>query len=188
MNLRARFSCLSVVTVAALAFSCSKSSSSGGAGGTGGAEASSASWTGGEDAPSGDGGPEEAEAAAAPTCGPPPNRFTVLTGADAGLVRDNVTELVWMSNSVGGEQTSQQTQTLAAAYCAGVNMRLPTEDEALALAAAYAPCAFGQWGTWTSTDVGTTGDAWVVDYLGDASPQLADNFPSAVLCVRDPVG
>jgi hypothetical protein len=188
MSLRARFSYLSLVTVAVLAFSCSKSSRSGGGPGTGGAggeEASSASGTGGGDA---DGGAGGAEASAAPTCGPPPNRFTVLTGADAGLVRDNVTELVWMSNSVGGEQTSQQTQTLAAAYCAGVNMRLPTEDEALALAAAYAPCAFGQWGTWTSTDIGTTGDAWVVDYLGEASPQLADNFPSAVLCVRDPVG
>jgi hypothetical protein len=134
-----------------------------------------------------DGAPE-AEAAA-PTCGPPPNRFTLLTGADAGLVRDNVTELVWMSNSVGGQQSSQQTQTLAATYCTGRGMRLPTEAEALALAAAYAPCAFGQWGTWTSTAVtGATGDAWVVDYLGDATPQLADNFPSAVLCVRDPKG
>jgi hypothetical protein len=126
--------------------------------------------------------------AAAPTCGPPPNRFTLLSGADAGLVRDNVTELVWMSNSVGGQQSSQQTQTLAAAYCTGRGMRLPTKDEALALAAAYSPCAFGQWGTWTSTAVGSTGDAWVVDYLGEASPQLADNFPSAVLCVRDPKG
>jgi hypothetical protein len=65
-------------------------------------------------------------------------------------------------------------------------MRLPTKDEAVALAAAYAACAFGQWSTWTSTAVGTSGDAWVIDYLGDASPQLADNFPSAVLCVRGP--
>ncbi len=195
MNLRARSSFLPLLTVAVLAFSCSKSSGGGapGSGGAGGAEASTAtaaggggSGTGGEGG--GDGGFLEWEAASAPTCGPPPNRFTVLTGADAGLVRDNVTELVWMSNSVGGEQSSQQTQSLAAAYCSGINMRLPTEDEALALSAAYAPCAFGQWGTWTSTDVGTTGDAWVVDYLGDASPQLADNFPSAVLCVRDPSG
>jgi len=140
-----------------------------------------------------DGGPTDAvadaqEAAPAPTCGPPPNRFTILNGADAGLVRDNVTQLVWMHDSVGGQQTSQQTQPLASTYCTGRGMRLPTEDEALALAAAYASCAFGQWGTWTSTDVAGSGDAWVVDYLGDASPQLADNFPSAVLCVRDPKG
>jgi hypothetical protein len=27
----------------------------------------------------------------------------------------------------------------------------------------------------------------VVDYVGDVTPQIADNFPSAVLCVRDPV-
>jgi len=135
-----------------------------------------------------DTGVDEAEAAATPTCGPPPNRFTLLTGTDAGLVRDNVTELVWMNDSVGGAQTSEQTQSLAATYCTGRGMRLPTEDEALALASAYASCAFGQWGTWTSTDVGSTGDAWVVDYLGESSPQLADNFPSAVLCVRGPAG
>lgn len=126
------------------------------------------------------------EAAAAPTCGPPPARFTLLTGADAGLVRDNVTELVWMSDSMGGGEPPQ-TQTDAATYCTGRGMRLPTEDEAVALAAAYVPCAFGMWSTWTSTAVGTE-DAWVVDYLGDTSPQVADNFPSAVLCVRGPGG
>jgi hypothetical protein len=197
---------LSCLAAAVIAGACSSSSSEAGGGGvTAGGDASSADAThpieaspttdagqAPQDAAAGGdatgGGVQEAEAAAPPTCGPPPNRFTLLTGADAGLVRDNVTELVWMQNSVGGQQTSQQTQTLAAAYCTGRGMRLPTKDEALALAAAYAPCAFGQWGTWTSTDVGTTGDAWVVDYLGDASPQLADNFPSAVLCVRDPAG
>jgi hypothetical protein len=129
------------------------------------------------------GGPE---AAPAPTCGPPPARYTVLAGADAGLVRDNVTELVWMANSAGGGEPPQ-TQSDAANYCSGRGMRLPTKDEATALAAAYATCAFGQWSTWTSTAAGA-GDAWVIDYAGDASPQLADNFPSAVLCVRDPTG
>jgi hypothetical protein len=124
------------------------------------------------------------EAAAAPTCGAPPARYTLLTGADAGLVRDNVTELVWMTDSVGGGEPPQ-TQTLAATYCTGRGMRLPTKDEATALAASYASCAFGQWSTWTSTTI-TGGDAWVVDYLGEVSPQVADNFPSAVLCVRDP--
>jgi hypothetical protein len=122
-----------------------------------------------------------------PTCGPPPARYSLLTGADAGLVRDNVTMLVWMSNSHGGGEPPQ-TQPDAAAYCSGMGMRLPTEDEALALAANYASCAFGNWGTWTSTAAPAMGDFWVVDYLGDASPQLGDNFPSAVLCVRDPAG
>jgi hypothetical protein len=97
-----------------------------------------------------------------------------------------MTELVWMGNSVGGGEPPQ-TQTDAATYCTDRGMRLPTESEALALAAAYAPCAFGQWSTWTST-VASAGDAWVIDYAGDASPQLADNFPSAVLCVRGPTG
>jgi hypothetical protein len=198
---------VSLSTLVLLAYGCGSSSSDGGGpGSVAGGDASSldaapsaeasAGPDASRDAPADapvdagaiDSGSDEAEAAAAPTCGPPPNRFTLLTGADAGLVRDNVTERVWMRDSAGGQQTSQQTQTLAAAYCTGRGMRLPTKDEALALAAAYAPCAFGQWGTWTLTAVPGTGDAWVVDYLGDATPQLADNFPSAVLCVRDPAG
>jgi hypothetical protein len=126
------------------------------------------------------------EAAPAATCGAPPARFTLLSGADAGLVRDNVTELVWMTNSVGGGEPPQ-TQSLAATYCTNRNMRLPTKDEAVALASNYVACAFGEWSTWTSTTI-TGGDAWVIDYLGEASPQVADNFPSAVLCVRDPGG
>jgi hypothetical protein len=133
-----------------------------------------------------DGGEDVHAAAATPTCGASPARFTVLAGANAGLVRDNVTELVWMADSVGGGEPPQH-QATAASYCAGRGMRLPTEDEALALVMNYAPCAFGQWSTWTST-AAAAGDAWVVDYLGDSSPQLADNFPSAVLCVKDPGG
>jgi hypothetical protein len=135
-----------------------------------------------------DGSPEDASSdASQPTCGPPPARYTLLTGADAGLVRDNATMLVWMSDSHGAGEPPQ-TQPDAAAYCSGRGMRLPTEDEALALAASYASCAFGHWGTWTSTSAAAAGDFWVVDYLGESSPQLGDNFPSAVLCVRDPVG
>jgi len=128
----------------------------------------------------------DAPDAPAPTCGPAPARYTLLTGADASLVRDNVTDLVWMNDSVGGGEPPQ-VQTAAATYCTNRGMRLPTKAEALALATAYASCAFGQWSTWTSTTI-TGGDAWVVDYLGESSPQVADNFPSAVLCVRDPGG
>jgi hypothetical protein len=125
--------------------------------------------------------------APAPTCGPPPTRYTVLSGADAGLARDNTTMLVWMQDSHGAGEPPQ-TQSLAVTYCTGRGMRLPTKAEALALAASYAPCAFGTWGTWTSTAAAGAGYDWVVDYTGGASPQLADNFPSAVLCVRDPGG
>lgn len=122
--------------------------------------------------------------AAAPTCGAPPARYTLLAGADTGLARDNATSLVWMRDSHGAGEPPQ-TQPDAAAYCTGRGMRLPTKDEALALAAGYAACAFGPWGTWTSTPAAGAGDAWVVDYTGSASPQLAINFPSAVLCARD---
>jgi hypothetical protein len=128
-------------------------------------------------------------------CGPAPARYTLLTDAgvvgDAGvgLVRDNTTGLVWMTSSVGGEQSQEQTQTLAAGYCAGLGMRVPTESEALGIAAAsYASCAFAQWSTWTSTASPQPGDAWTVDFLGDTSAQLADNFPNAVLCVRGGTG
>jgi hypothetical protein len=154
------------------------------------AEASSAGDSSGtlDSSGTGDGNAMDASSdAPQPTCGPAPARYTLLTGADAGLVRDNVTMLVWMSNSHGGGEPPQ-TQPDAAAYCSGMGMRLPTEAEAIALAANYASCAFGNWGTWTSTAAPAMGDYWVVDYLGDVSPQLGDNFPSAVLCVRDPAG
>jgi hypothetical protein len=124
--------------------------------------------------------------AAASACGNGAGaRFTLLAGADDGLVRDNVTGLVWMRDSQGGGEPPQ-TQSLAATYCARRGMRLPAEDEAVALAAAYASCAFGPWGTWTSTAAPDTGYAWVVDYTGGVSAQLTENFPSAVLCARDP--
>ena len=124
------------------------------------------------------------DAAVAPTCGDPPARFTLLSGADDGLARDNVTMLVWMRDSHGAGEPPQ-TQAMAKTYCTGRTMRLPTKDEALALADQYTACAFGHWGTWTSTDAPAAGYAWVVDYTGGSSPQVADNFPSAVLCVRD---
>ncbi len=135
----------------------------------------------------GSGATDAAGDAAQPTCGPTPARYTLLTGADAGLVRDNATMLVWMRDDHGAGEPPQ-TQAQAAAYCAGRGMRLPTEDEAIALATNYAACAFSHWQTWTSTAAPAAGDAWVVDYAGDVSPQVADNFPSAVLCVRQPAG
>jgi hypothetical protein len=128
-------------------------------------------------------GDAQSEDAPTATCGDPPARYTVLAGANAGLVRDNVTGLVWMNADHGGGEPPQ-TQGDATTYCTGRGMRLPTKDEALALAANFAPCAFGQWSTWTST-AAAGGDAWTVDYLGEVSPQVANNFPNAVLCVKD---
>jgi hypothetical protein len=122
--------------------------------------------------------------AAEPSCGDPPSRYTLLSGADDGLARDNVTRLVWMRESHGAGEPPQ-TQAPAASYCASRTMRLPTKSEAADLADHYAPCAFGHWGTWTSTAAAADGYAWIVDYTGGASPQVANNFPSAVLCVRD---
>jgi hypothetical protein len=102
-----------------------------------------------EDAPSDTGSQSLPEAAPAPTCGPPPARYTILpdAGATAGLIEDNTTELIWMNDSAGGGEPPQ-TQTDAATYCSGRGMRLPTETEALGIANTnWAPCAFGQWST-----------------------------------------
>ncbi len=78
-----------------------------------------------------DSGEDAAEAAPAPTCGAPPNRYTVLTGANAGLVLDNMTGLTWMKDSEGGGERPDaggpQTQSDAATYCKSRGMRLPTE-------------------------------------------------------------
>jgi hypothetical protein len=150
-------------------------------------------------------------AAPPPTCGGPTDRYTLLTGANAGLVEDNETGLIWMSDSVGGGERvgegGPQTEEDAAAYCSGRGMRLPTKDEALALATTDLPCQegslsfpttapptqclcgngklpFGGWSTWTSTYEGGDSEALVVDYSATVTPQVADNFPSSVLCVR----
>jgi hypothetical protein len=124
------------------------------------------------------------DAPAPPTCGSSAARYTLLSGADDGLVRDNVTGLVWMSESHGAGEPPQ-TQPLARMYCESLGMRLPTRDEAIELAANDARCAFARWSTWTSTAGTVAGEAWVIDYTGGATMQVADNFPSAVLCVRD---
>ena len=74
----------------------------------------------------------------------------------------------------------------AKTYCTGRGMRLPTKDEALAISGtSYASCAFGKWGTWTST-VGLQGtDYWyTVDFMANAYEQLNNNYPNPVLCVK----
>ena len=66
------------------------------------------------------------------------------------VAADDVTALNLFRKACN-EARSDACTDLATMYCMGRGMRLPTKDEALALAASYASCAFGNWGTWTST-------------------------------------
>ncbi len=147
------------------------------AGGAGGARTSDSSGAGGSNVDSG----------AGPACGPAPARYTLLTGVDTGLVRDNTTGLTWMREAYSAPNDPEPPRGQEAqSYCTGRQMRLPTKEEAVAIAGAhYASCAFGVWGTWTSTTGAQGARYWyTVDYLGEAYEQLNDNYPNAVLCVQ----
>ena len=117
-------------------------------------------------------------------CGGSTERYTVLPSNTQVL--DNLSGLTWERASytlAGGG--SQFTQPLAANYCSGMSMRLPTQAEALAISGiASASCAFPQaWSTWTTTvDPANSGDDYFVSSSGSSSPQVANNFPGAALC------
>ncbi len=117
-------------------------------------------------------------------CGGATERYTILSSNTQVL--DNLSGLTWERASytlAGGG--SQFTQPLAANYCSGMNMRLPTQAEALAISGiSSASCAFPQaWSTWTTTvDPTNSGDDYFVSSSGRSSPQVANNFPGAALC------
>jgi hypothetical protein len=100
----------------------------------------------------------------------------------SGLVLDNVTGLVWTSrtyNPVGGE-----TLPDGQAYCEGRGMRLPSQDEVLAVASADRGCAFMcQWWTWTSTP-SASGLGTGVAYDLSLSEIAGASLGRGVLCVR----
>ena len=160
---------------------------SNGAASSGGTAGASSVGTGGDVASTGGVGGSKVDSDAGPACGPTPERYTLLTGSDTGLVRDNTTGLVWMRDAYSAPNNPEPPRGQEAqSYCTGRGMRLPTKEEALAISgASYAPCAFAAWATWTSTP-GTQGAKYwyIVDYLGEAYEQLNDNYPNAVLCVQ----
>ncbi len=99
-----------------------------------------------------------------------------------GRVRDTSTGLTWLAKR--RSYRGGQSRAHAESYCAGLGMRLPTRDEALALAGANREtCAFPcGWSTWTSSAAGT-GLAWHISYSGVSSP-LDVRYDGAVLCVQ----
>jgi hypothetical protein len=156
---------------------------SGATGGASGANGGAGGVTGGA------GGAGGSDGGSGPKCGPVPARYTLLTGADDGLVIDHTTNLTWMREQYTGISDTHLEAFVgqeAKTYCTGRGMRLPLKDEALAISGvSYASCAFGEWVTWTST-VGTQGsDYWyTVDYKGNSYEQFNNNYPTPVLCVR----
>ncbi|HTV83881.1 MAG TPA: beta-1,3-glucanase family protein [Dyella sp.] len=120
-----------------------------------------------------------------PQCGGSSERYTV-NAANPNLVTDNLTGLTWtrtvMTYTTPG---SQFTGVNAQSYCAGINMRVPTQSEATTISGANNnTCAFsGTWSTWTSTvDPDDSTKSAVVNFDGTSSYQVTDNYPGATLC------
>ncbi|QRN55656.1 discoidin domain-containing protein [Dyella caseinilytica] len=120
-----------------------------------------------------------------PQCGGATERYTV-NASNASLVTDNLTGLTWtrtvMTDTAPG---SQFTGVNAQNYCAGINMRLPTQSEAQSIGGVNnATCAFsGTWSTWTSTvDPNDSTKTAVVNFDGTSAYQVTNNYPGATLC------
>ena len=120
-----------------------------------------------------------------PQCGGASERYTV-NAANASLVKDNLTGLTWtrtvMTDTTPG---AQFTGVSAQNYCAGINMRVPTQSEAHSISGVNnATCAFsGTWSTWTSTvDPNDSSKTAVVNFDGTSAYQVTNNYPGATLC------
>ncbi len=114
------------------------------------------------------------------------DRYTVNT-SNPNLVTDNLTGLTWtrtvMTDTTPG---SQFTGVNAQTYCAGINMRLPTQAEALSISGVNNnTTAFsGTWSTWTSTvDPNDSTKSLLVNFDGTSNYQVTVNYPGATLCV-----
>jgi len=120
-----------------------------------------------------------------PQCGGAGERYTV-SASNASLVTDNLTGLTW-TRTITTDTTpgSQFTGVNAQTYCAGINMRLPTQSEAQTIGGVNnATCAFsGTWSTWTSTvDPNDSTKSSVVNFDGTSAYQVTNNYPGATLC------
>lgn len=97
-------------------------------------------------------------------------------------------EYVWCPTDIGIEWTkyncdSGKTWQEATDFCEEKGLRLPTKEEALAIAESGSFCGFDTWYTWTSTAAGS-GQAWYVFNYGSAYENDVGISYSYVLCVR----
>jgi beta-galactosidase len=118
-------------------------------------------------------------------CGGSNERYTV-NSSNPALVMDNLLGLTW-TRTIQTDTTpgSQFTGVSAVAYCKSINMRIPTETEALGISGNNnASCAFpGVWSTWTSTvDPNDATETAIVNFDGSTSENVTNNFPGATLC------
>ncbi len=120
-----------------------------------------------------------------PQCGGANERYTLST-ANPNLVLDNLLGLTWtrtiQTDTVTG---SQFTGIDAANYCSTLNMRIPSQSEALSISGTNnASCAFpGAWNTWTSTvDPNDASETALVNFDGTSSYKVTNNWPGATLC------
>ncbi|RDS83696.1 coagulation factor 5/8 type domain-containing protein [Dyella monticola] len=120
-----------------------------------------------------------------PQCGGATERYTI-NASNASLVKDNLTGLTWTRTvATDTAQGSQFTGVSAQNYCAGVNMRVPTQSEAQSIGGVNnATCAFaGTWSTWTTTvDPNDSSKSAVVSFDGTSAYQVTNNYPGATLC------
>ena len=119
-------------------------------------------------------------------CGGSTERYTI-NSSNASLVIDNQSGLIWtrtvQTDTAAG---SQFTGVDAQNYCTSLNMRLPTQSEALGISGVNnASCAFpGVWSTWTSTvDPDDSTKSALVNFDGTSAYQVTVNYPGATLCV-----
>jgi formylglycine-generating enzyme required for sulfatase activity len=119
------------------------------------------------------------------------SRYTTIQAGDdfcdysgSGLVKDTKTGLTWTRQEYAFHMGQSQPQ--ASSHCQSLGMRLPTKDEALAIAgSSFESCAFPcTWGTFTSTSAGSH-VVWHVNYDGSSATVSAkDEGGGFVMCVK----
>ena len=98
-----------------------------------------------------------------------------------GLVFDTETGMHWLRFG-----SLLLTHDSAIQYCTDKGMRLPTKEEALAIADDNF-CRFAWpagWSTWTSTKSATGEQAWCVWHWGSLDPRRVSLHGQSTLCVR----
>ncbi|MBB6143569.1 hypothetical protein HNQ77_001518 [Silvibacterium bohemicum] len=120
-----------------------------------------------------------------PQCGDASERFTV-NSSNQNLVFDNLLGLTWTRTvQTDTAPGSQFTGINAASYCSSINMRLPSQAEALSISGNNnASCAFpGVWSSWTSTvNPNDSTETAIVNFDGTSTWNVTNNFPGATLC------
>ncbi|MGI4828982.1 MAG: discoidin domain-containing protein [Janthinobacterium lividum] len=105
---------------------------------------------------------------------------------NSALVKDNLLGLTWTSTvKTDTAAGSQFTGVDAAAYCASLNMRLPTAAEALNISGINnSSQAFpGAWNTWTSTqDPNNASQTAIVGFDGSVAEKVTNNWPGETFC------